>query len=139
MHHIIYLSRPTAALSNEELMHLLDAARRTNQALGITGILFYGEGQIAQLLEGEQQAVEQVYAKICADPRHADVIKLADKDIPARAFDSWAMAYEPVTGQAFKAVSGYLNPHQAQVPPAQLTAADALLYDLIRNTITPQT
>ncbi|WP_426492041.1 BLUF domain-containing protein [Hymenobacter sp. 102] len=103
MHHIIYLSRPAAALSNDDLMQLLAGARATNSRLGVTGILFYGDGQFAQLLEGEQSVLEQLYAKVCADPRHKDVVKLADKEIQHRAYDTWAMAYEPVSGQAFEA------------------------------------
>jgi hypothetical protein len=46
----------------------------------------------AQVLEGPKTAVEDLFARIKADPRH-DSVRLHEADsVPKRLFDKWAMA-----------------------------------------------
>jgi hypothetical protein len=44
-----------------------------------------------QVLEGGRDAVNQLYSRICSDPRHTDVILLHYEEISERRFAGWTM------------------------------------------------
>jgi hypothetical protein len=81
MHHIIYLSRATRSMSDEELANLLTRAREANAQQDITGALVYGDGQFMQIIEGNEATLAMLYAKLLQDERHGQVFKFADKPI----------------------------------------------------------
>lgn len=93
VHHIVYVSTATGNPSDRDLEELLIQARDRNQRLGITGMLIYGAGNFIQALEGDEAAVQEVYASIERDPRHVGVIKMLQFDDHERDFPDWAMAY----------------------------------------------
>jgi hypothetical protein len=55
---------------------LLGTARRRNAAAGVTGMLLYRDGNVAQTLEAPDEAVEATFRRIEQDPRHRGVILL---------------------------------------------------------------
>ncbi len=59
----------------------------------ITGALLYDEDWFVQALEGEEQAVEETFARIARDPRHANVEIVCRTKIPSRKFGKWAMGF----------------------------------------------
>ncbi|ALW86878.1 hypothetical protein AUC43_18420 [Hymenobacter sedentarius] len=132
MIHLVYLSRAVHPLSDADLQHLLDQCHRNNARLGITGILFYSHGHIAQLIEGEAEVVEALYARIAQDGRHSDVHKLVHKPIAARSFPAWSMAFHPLQPASFDQLAGFLEPTRVPALPPTLAIADALLLDLVR-------
>ena len=70
---IIYSSAASRRFDRRELTELLAAARRKNQANGVTGMLLYTEGSFFQVLEGESAVVERIFADIAGDERHHQV------------------------------------------------------------------
>ncbi|RYY10759.1 MAG: BLUF domain-containing protein [Cytophagaceae bacterium] len=96
MKHIVYMSRAVRPLSDQDLQALLNQCRRDNAAHGITGILFYSHGNIAQLFEGEPAVADALFERIAQDGRHSHVTKLIDRPIAARSFASWSMAFHPL-------------------------------------------
>lgn len=70
---------------------ILSQSRKHNPALGITGVLVYGDGIFLQALEGGRQQVSQLYQHICADPRHSQIALLHFEEITERRFGSWTM------------------------------------------------
>ncbi|HIC80635.1 MAG TPA: BLUF domain-containing protein [Kiloniellaceae bacterium] len=54
-------------MSDGDLEAILTAARQSNAAAGITGILLYGDRHFLQCLEGEQQQIEALYDRIAVD------------------------------------------------------------------------
>ena len=132
MIHIAYMSRAVRPLSDQELQELLDQCRRDNARNHVTGILFYSHGNIAQLIEGEAEALEPLFKHIARDGRHSHVRKLVQRPIAARSFAEWSMAFHPLEPAGFEALEGFLLPQQVPVPPSSLTIADALLVDLVR-------
>jgi hypothetical protein len=93
MHRLIYTSTATRLLKEDELFKLLNSARSKNSADHITGILIYHEGCFLQVLEGEKDAVERCFKRICRDGRHTDYIELANEAAISRMFTAWWMAY----------------------------------------------
>lgn len=56
-------------------MHqLLEAARCFNVERRISGLLLYSAGRFVQVLEGPEDAVQNLYATIQQDARHTQVV-----------------------------------------------------------------
>jgi len=135
LHHIIYQSTATQPFADDDLRALLADARRFNAAQHITGVLLYHDGQFLQVLEGNEAALQSLYAAIKADSRHTHLVKLADAPLVQRNFGEWSMAFRPVQPQAFGTLAGYLNPdYLAQPAPAAGPHAAALLAQIIELT-----
>ncbi len=66
-------------------------ATRRNALLGITGFLFHFEDRFVQILEGEFEAVTQVFGSIRRDQRHANCRIVWFAETADRKFDDWSM------------------------------------------------
>ncbi|GAB2772112.1 hypothetical protein HNQ93_000718 [Hymenobacter luteus] len=135
MNHIVYMSRAVRPLSDQDLRDLLDQCRYDNARHEVTGILFYSHGNIAQLIEGAPAVIEPLYERIARDGRHSHVLQLANKPIAHRSFAEWSMAFHPLESESFRALEGFLLPHQLPPTPDSLPIADALIVDLVRQAV----
>ena len=88
---LMYASHAVPAVDAEELLAILRKSRTRNPALGITGVLCFSDGIFLQVLEGGRSAVNQLYNRIAADPRHTQVELLRYDEISERRFAGWAM------------------------------------------------
>ncbi|MBL8306501.1 MAG: BLUF domain-containing protein [Rubrivivax sp.] len=88
---LLYASRAVPALDTEELLAILRKSKACNPALGVTGVLCYSEGIFLQVLEGGRAAVNLLYNRIVADPRHTEVTLLCYEEIGERRFAGWSM------------------------------------------------
>jgi hypothetical protein len=93
MHELIYVSEEVMPQSKEDLVSLLNFSRGNNAKQDITGILLYYKRHFIQVLEGEFNAIFDLFARIRHDPRHKNVILLWDKPIDKRGFRNWTMAF----------------------------------------------
>ena len=96
MRRIIYCSQATHDFSPEELVDLLETARVRNEQAGLSGMLLYCSQSFLQVLEGEPAALAETYGRILADPRHTNLRKLMDAEVPAPLFPDWTMGFEHV-------------------------------------------
>jgi Sensors of blue-light using FAD len=87
----MYASRALPAVDQEELLAILRKSKADNPGAGITGLLCYSDGIFLQVLEGGRGAVNKLYNRIVADPRHTDVELLLYEEIGERRFASWSM------------------------------------------------
>lgn len=87
-----YLSTAASPPSPAELESLIAVSQRNNAAEGITGLLCHHDGSFLQFLEGEDAAIERVYARITADRRHHSLLKLYRQHGKDRLFGDWTMA-----------------------------------------------
>jgi hypothetical protein len=89
---ISYISKFSRPLLLEEITQLATDAEERNRALGVTGMLMSSGGMFYQVLEGPPDAVDRLFQKIGADPRHKDVLVLTAQDeVDDRQFPSWGM------------------------------------------------
>jgi hypothetical protein len=88
---LMYASRAVPAVDQEELVAILKKSKVNNPKAGITGVLCFSEGIFMQVLEGGRTAVNQLYNRIAADPRHSDVVLLHYDEIAERRFAGWSM------------------------------------------------
>ena len=107
LHEIIYVSLATHEMAQAELLQLLDEARGYNVAHGITGLLMYQRQEFLQLLEGEHDAVEALFNRICRDRRHQQVYSMWEGPVAARSFDRWAMGFVAPDPTTLRGRPGY--------------------------------
>lgn len=105
--HLVYASSATLPFSEAELLALLEVSRRNNVRVNVTGMLLYREGNFMQVLEGEEEAVRGVHARIALDRRHGGLIVLLHGPIAARAFSSWTMGFRNLDSPEVKSAPGY--------------------------------
>lgn len=94
MFRIVYISTAVVSFLEEDLRHLLRAARSNNQASGVTGMLVYSRGQFLQALEGEPGPVINTFDRISTDTRHVELKTLQRGVFADRWFGDWAMGFQ---------------------------------------------
>ena len=88
-----YLSKAVDVFSDHDLDQLLTNCRRNNAAASVNGALLYHNGYFMQLIEGQLDAINAIYDRIQADPRHEVLSVLFEDEISARFFPDWTMGY----------------------------------------------
>jgi hypothetical protein len=101
-----YASAATRDFEPATLAELLQAARENNAKLGLTGMLLYAEGSFFQVLEGQADVVDALYAKIEHDPRHDRVTLIIREPLSKRYFDTWTMGFYKVSREELAGMSG---------------------------------
>jgi hypothetical protein len=99
---IIYISRSTFAptMSNAviepNVARILAKSRINNRRNGLVGVLYFGDGCFFQCLEGEQSAIDTLYARLQSDERHKDIQLLSRENISALSYAGWVMKFVPL-------------------------------------------
>ncbi len=92
MKRVIYMSTCAPSLTDKGIDAIGKTSARNNQALGITGVLVSVGGHFFQIIEGEDEAVNQLFETISQDPRHTGLLCLkTELNIPSRLFPDWSM------------------------------------------------
>lgn len=116
---VVYVSTMACDLGVDAITRLVAAAQRRNRQLDLTGALLKCDGHFAQVLEGRDEEVNKMMAKIAADPRHADLRVTRCGQISRRQFSDWDMAFI-ISPDCGSDVLGYLD---RTVTPEQLIEA----------------
>ncbi|MEE3717982.1 BLUF domain-containing protein [Tumidithrix elongata RA019] len=91
LHRLIYVSQAATGLGYPDLVNILEKSERNNLAVGITGMLCFGDSMFLQVLEGNRRVVSQTYNRIIGDKRHTNAELIDFSEIEQRAFGSWSM------------------------------------------------
>lgn len=86
---VAYVSKPTPGLAVEQVERLMFEARGLNAINGIRGILSFDRRGFLQAIEGTSDAIDELMARILADPRHGDIRMLIDAPTAGRQFVSF--------------------------------------------------
>lgn len=76
-----------------ELTQILQTAHEFNAKHQIYGVLYYADGAFFQCLEGEQAALEALYQRIQADPRHHQIHTFPIREVTELHFKKWSMKF----------------------------------------------
>eukprot|EP01061_Rhynchopus_euleeides_P005850 TRINITY_DN1497_c0_g1_i6.p1 TRINITY_DN1497_c0_g1~~TRINITY_DN1497_c0_g1_i6.p1 ORF type:complete len:851 (+),score=255.24 TRINITY_DN1497_c0_g1_i6:131-2554(+) len=90
---LLYSSVAAVDFSREDLEEVARRAAAANKSVNITGALVHFNDTFFQVLEGEQEAVMQLYTKIEKDKRHTNLCIIRVCEIDSRTFTSWAMRF----------------------------------------------
>lgn len=104
--HVIYASKESVRFDSAMISKLLETSRKNNQASDITGMLAYCEGSFFQVLEGEEKAVEKLFAKIALDDRHEKTVIVIKEPIEERSFENWSMGYASLSKSEASQIEG---------------------------------
>ena len=134
---LTYVSSAATQLDFDVLADMLATIRPKNQALGITGMLLYSDGNIIQTLEGPDDVVEATFKTIARDPRHGDVIVILREPIGDRAFPNWSMGFKRIAARDLNSLEGFnafMNDPLAQSLGDSASSAYRLL-EIFRDTV----
>lgn len=109
MYYTVYASCASSPFTQQQLVELLNQSRTNNEKLDITGILLYNRGTFIQLLEGDEDKVKALYAKIDKDPRHKLIFTLMEGHKDERQFPSWSMAFRDLDSPDIQNLPGFNN------------------------------
>lgn len=104
---LVYASSATRLFSPSQLTELLSTCHTHNRQLDVTGMLLYKDGNFMQALEGQEQVVRELYAKISRDQRHGGVLTLLQGIAPARQFPGWSMGFRDLNSLDVRSLPGY--------------------------------
>ena len=131
LHQLVYVSSASELFERTELESILAVSRRNNAAVGVTGMLLYKDGNLMQVLEGEEDAVRQTYTRISVDPRHRGLLILLEGPVEERAFEEWEMAFRDLEAPDAQSLPGYSEFLSTSLTGPELTndpsAAERLL------------
>ncbi|MBQ0958927.1 BLUF domain-containing protein [Ideonella sp. 4Y11] len=88
---LAYSSTATQPMSAVEIGQLLLKARMFNASVGVSGVLLHDSRQFLQYLEGPPDAVERVWQRVSASPRHQQLTVLMREPTETRLFADWQM------------------------------------------------
>lgn len=75
-----------------DLDALFEQAQRNNAREEVTGLLYTDGKRFLQAIEGPKTAVEDLFLRIIADPRHHALVLLSRRETSRREFGEWSMA-----------------------------------------------
>jgi hypothetical protein len=130
MHQLLYVSQAARNIPASDLDDILAAGRANNLTRDLSGILVHVDGGFLQILEGQRDAVMQMYGRIAEDQRHSHPRVLVDRTVAARAFGEWSLGYEHLKGTkdemagmfgiVREAIAGHLSPGAGRVVATML-------------------
>lgn len=97
VYNLVYMSEstmgPPTSTTLQVVNDILVIARNRNASVDVTGALLFTEDRFVQVLEGERHKVHEVFERIGADTRHANVEILSAQYSDRRRFKEWSMAF----------------------------------------------
>ena len=93
---LFYVSTAVAGFDPNEIQSILRSAHSFNPTQDLTGVMMYRGATFLQLLEGPEENVRALYAKIGKDKRHRNLMKLMERKTDTRLFNDWSMAYHEI-------------------------------------------
>ena len=102
----------------EVLGAILAASVRNNKRRDITGMMLYADGNIMQVLEGNEDAVRDTFHAIESDARHRGLFVLIEGEIASRQFASWSMGFRQLSKpdlESFPAAAHVFKAHQDEI------------------------
>lgn len=89
--HLAYASAAVPGFSKEQILEMLQRARKKNESLDITGMLLFSDKSFFQVLEGPKSQVETLFEKISRDTRHTHMLKVFEGTVAKECFKDWSM------------------------------------------------
>ena len=107
----MFLSEFAADTHPGEIGRIVRVSRANNAAAGITGLLIFDGSLFCQVLEGPENAVRDMIAKIARDTRHESFLPLHHGPLEKkRRFESWHVGILAPSGPspllAFRSMNG---------------------------------
>ena len=94
---LTYLSSPVRPFTDADFDDIESKSIEANNERDVTGLLIVNDDRILQILEGREDAVRGLYAKIEADDRHTITKLVFTGEDEERMLLTWSMVVRSVT------------------------------------------
>jgi Sensors of blue-light using FAD len=88
---LTYTSRARLDLSDEDLAAIHQTARHFNALDGISGLLLFDGSRFLQIVEGSEDAIDNLVERLRMDPRHSAFEVRDERYVDQRSFPDWSM------------------------------------------------
>ena len=88
---LTYTSRARLDLTDADLGDIHQTARHLNALEGITGLLLFDGSRFLQIIEGGEDAIDDLVERLRADPRHSAFELRDERFVDRRSFEDWSM------------------------------------------------
>jgi hypothetical protein len=116
---VAYTSLARLDLADDELHDIHRTARELNALDGITGLLAFDGSRFLQIVEGAEEAVDNLVARLRADRRHSALEIRDERFVAERSFPDWSMELVLVS-------AGYLHAREEIATKLPATVAPAV-------------
>jgi hypothetical protein len=100
---LTYTSLARLDLQESDLEAIQRTARDLNALDGITGLLIFNGTHFLQMVEGSDQAIDDLLVRLRRDPRHSGLEVRDQRAIDQRFFPDWSMELVRVSAQRLMA------------------------------------
>jgi hypothetical protein len=128
---LIYVSKATEKMSEDEILDILEVSRERNKEDEITGMLLYSKEKFFQVLEGDEEKVMQTYERILKDERHKNIMLIEQFDITKRTFPDWSMGFRYLNDKNVEKLEGYSEFLDKHMEPQEFVEAPGLVVKLL--------
>ena len=115
---VTYTSLARLDLESTDLEDIHRAAREQNAMDGITGLLVFNGTHFLQIIEGSEDAIDELVEKLRRDPRHSGFEVRDRRKVDARSFPGWSMELVRVNASYFEAKDTIADKLPKTVPDA---------------------
>ena len=115
---LTYTSLAKLDLTAEDLNAIHRTARELNSLDGITGLLVFNGTHFLQIIEGTDQAINDLVERLRRDPRHGGFEIRDERRVDARSFPDWSMELVRVNASYFAARETIADRLPVTVPEA---------------------
>lgn len=88
---LTYTSRASLDLGDEDLAAIHQTARHLNALDGITGLLLFDGSRFLQIIEGAEDAIDNLVERLRMDRRHSAFELRDERYLERRSFPDWSM------------------------------------------------
>ncbi len=88
---LTYTSRARLDLTEEDLGGIHQTARHLNALDGISGLLLFDGARFLQIVEGSEEAVDNLVERLRRDSRHSAFEIRDERHVEQRSFPDWSM------------------------------------------------
>jgi len=88
MHMIAYVSDYVAQKANadQDILEIVEVSKRNNEEVAIKGVLFFQNNQFLQVIEGVEEDLRTLMARVEQDERHENLEYLVDTPVNSLSF-----------------------------------------------------
>ncbi len=119
---LTYTSLARLDLGAADLADIHQVARHLNALDGITGLLVFDGRRFLQIVEGGEEAIDNLVERLRRDARHSAIEIRDERFVEARAFPDWAMELAQVSAGYLEARAeiGAMLPREVPRPVREL-------------------
>jgi len=120
---LTYTSRARLDLTDEDLADIHQTARHLNALDGISGLLLFDGSRFLQIVEGAEDAIDNLVERLRMDSRHSAFEIRDERQVERRSFPDWSM-------ELVRVGAGYRGA-RAEVEPILPSAVAAPVRELV--------